>query len=202
MVSKLDWGGDRKVLLKLYRSLIRSKLDYGSIVYGSARKSYLQMLEPIANQGLRLALGAFRTSPVESLRAEANEPSLTLRREKLSVQYALRVSANKGNPTHDCVFNPKYQHLFEAKPNAIPTFGIRVKPILNEIQFDASGVVPVGPSQTPPWQVQTPQVILDLAQHKKAGTSPEIFHSKFLEISSLTGFISALCSISPIAPSS
>ena len=30
------------VLLNLYRSLIRSKLDYGSIVYGSARKSYLK----------------------------------------------------------------------------------------------------------------------------------------------------------------
>ena len=29
-----DWGAGRTVLLQLYRSLIRSKLDYGSIVYG------------------------------------------------------------------------------------------------------------------------------------------------------------------------
>ena len=38
-------------------------------MYGSARKSYLQMqmLDPIHNQGLRLCLGAFRTSPVEIL---------------------------------------------------------------------------------------------------------------------------------------
>ena len=36
-------------------------------MYGSARKSYLQMLDPIHNQGLRLCLGAFRISPVESL---------------------------------------------------------------------------------------------------------------------------------------
>ena len=33
------------------------KLDYGCIIYGSARKSYLQMLDPIRNQGLGLALG-------------------------------------------------------------------------------------------------------------------------------------------------
>ena len=33
------WGADRTTLLQLYRSLIRSKLDYESIVYGSARKS-------------------------------------------------------------------------------------------------------------------------------------------------------------------
>ena len=32
---------------------------------GSARKSYLQMLETFRHQGLHLALGAFRTSPVK-----------------------------------------------------------------------------------------------------------------------------------------
>jgi hypothetical protein len=80
VVSKTDWGGDRKVLLRLFRSLIRSKLDYGCVVYGSARKSYLRILDPILNQGLRLALGAFRTTPVESLLAEANVCPLQLRR--------------------------------------------------------------------------------------------------------------------------
>ena len=40
VLSNTNWGGDRFVLLNLYRSLVRSKLDYGSIVYGSARKSY------------------------------------------------------------------------------------------------------------------------------------------------------------------
>ena len=64
VVSSMDWGADRKVLLKLYRSLVRSKLEYGYIVYGSARQSYLWKLDSIHNQGLRLALGAFRTSPV------------------------------------------------------------------------------------------------------------------------------------------
>ena len=42
------------------------------IIYGSARKSFLQMLDPIHNQGLRLALGAFRTSLVASLFVEAD----------------------------------------------------------------------------------------------------------------------------------
>ena len=61
-----DWGADRKVLLRLYRSLIRSKLDYGSIVYGETFKSYANMLDPIHNKGLRICLGAFRSSPVDS----------------------------------------------------------------------------------------------------------------------------------------
>ena len=37
----MEWGGDREVLLRLDRSLVRSKLDYGSIVYGAACKSLL-----------------------------------------------------------------------------------------------------------------------------------------------------------------
>ena len=87
VLSNTNWGGDRSVLLNLYRSLVRSKLDYGSIVYGSARKSYLKSLDTMHHQGLRLALGAFRTSPVVSLYAESNEPSLYTRRKKLSLKY-------------------------------------------------------------------------------------------------------------------
>ena len=85
VVSNHEWGADKSVLLNLYRSLIRSKLDYGSIVYGSARPSYLKMLNAIHHQGLRLALGAFRTSPVESLYVEAGELPLEERRIKLSL---------------------------------------------------------------------------------------------------------------------
>ena len=100
VLSHTTWGADRTTLLQLYRSLIRSKLDYGSIVYGSARKSYLAMIDPIHHQGLRLALGAFRTSPTASLYVEADEPSLNTRREKLSLQYAIRIAGNDSNPAH------------------------------------------------------------------------------------------------------
>ena len=106
VLSHTDWDADRTVLLQLYRSLIRSKLDYGSIVYGSARKSYLLELDIVHHQGLRLALGAFRTSPVESLYVEAEEPSLYLRREKLALQYAIRLAANPLNPTFKVIFPP------------------------------------------------------------------------------------------------
>ena len=33
VLSHTSWGADRTTLLKLYRSLVRSKLDYGCIIY-------------------------------------------------------------------------------------------------------------------------------------------------------------------------
>ena len=101
-------GADKSVLLNLYRSLIRSKLDYGCIVYGSARQSYLKMLNTIHHQGLRLALGAFRTSPVESLYVEAGELPLEERRIKLSLQYITKLKSTPSNPAYKCVFEPEF----------------------------------------------------------------------------------------------
>ena len=73
-------------------------------MYGSARKSYLQILDTVHHQGLRLALGTFRTSPATSLYVEAGEPSLTLRREKLSLQYAIRLAAKSSKPAFKVTF--------------------------------------------------------------------------------------------------
>ena len=103
VVSSMDWGADKKVLLRLYRSLVHSKLDNGWVVYGSARQSYLRNSDSIHNQSLRLALGAFRTSTVSNLH-EANEPSLNLPRKKLSLQDYLKLKSNPDNPTHKVAF--------------------------------------------------------------------------------------------------
>ena len=51
----------------------------------------LQQLDSIHNAGLRLALGAFCTSPVSSMYTEANEALLEERRLKLSVNYWITI---------------------------------------------------------------------------------------------------------------
>ena len=40
VVTYTKWGADCQVLLKLYRALVHSQLDYGIFIYRSARKSY------------------------------------------------------------------------------------------------------------------------------------------------------------------
>ncbi|KAJ8046041.1 Transcriptional-regulating factor 1 [Holothuria leucospilota] len=132
VVSKMDWGADRPVLLRLYRSLVRSKLDYGCVVYISAHESYLRKLLPVHNQGLRICLGAFRTSPMQSLYIEANQPPLDIRWKKLSLQFALKLRSPRHNPTFETTFIHKFSDLYLAKPTTIPLFAIRVREALSQ----------------------------------------------------------------------
>ena len=123
VVAKVDWGEDRSVLMRLYHSFVHSRLEYDCAVFSFARKSYLKKLEPIQNQCLRIFLGTFRTSPMQSLYVEANEPPLYLRFDKLCIQYALKLKSNPDNPAYDVVFNPQYHDLYDKKPSAIRSFG-------------------------------------------------------------------------------
>ena len=181
VVSSMDWGADRKVMLRLYRSLVRSKLDYGCVVYGPARQSYLRKLDSIHNQGLRLALGAFRTSPITSLYAEANEPSLNLRRKKLSMHYYLKLKSNPANPTHKVVFEPLYKDEFERKENVIRPFGIRCEEV-DFLDFSLEDVETHKIPDFPLWAADSPTFLYDLAANKKATTDPLVFKNQFLEI--------------------
>ena len=183
VVGNTEWGADRKVMLRLYRSLIRSNLDYGCIVYGSARKSYLQMLDPIHNQGLRLCLGAFRTSPVESLYVDAHEPSLGAKRARLSLQYATKIKSLTNHPAHNAVFDNKYMKLFDARPSAIRTFGLRIKQCLTASNIEFSDILET-PSYfiLPPWCVKPPKIVLDLVHLKKDRTDASIYQQCFLQI--------------------
>ena len=182
VVSSTNWGADRTVLLRLYRAHIRSKLDYGCMVYGSARDSYLKMLDPIHHQGLRLCLGAFRTSPTESLYVEANELSLANRRNKLAMQYCIKLHSNPDNPAFKPVFEPRYEAIFADKPNSIPTLGIRIKPSLEATGIDLYNIANHVLPEYPPWLLKQPHVIFDINVHKKSFTPSHIFTSNFLQV--------------------
>lgn len=95
--------------LKLYRTLVRSKLDYGCFVYGTAKKSNLKKLDSLHTTAIRLAPGAFRSSPAASILDEAGEPTLEDRRQKLLASYIINLSSKTQHPT--------YSHFFRSATN-------------------------------------------------------------------------------------
>ena len=160
VVAHTRWGGDRDTLLMLYRAIVCSKLDYGCIVYGSASTSSLNKLNTIHNIGLRLALGAFCTSPVWSLYAEANEPPLEERRLKLSMHYFFKICAMPDNPAYLAMdkFDRSTKQLYKVRPNGRggmirpPTapVGLRMKAAMKEADIDTSKISPLDIPDLPP----------------------------------------------------
>ena len=55
------------VLLRTYNSLTLLKMRYGSQIYSAVCKTRLKVLEKVHCAGLRLAIGACRTSPLFNL---------------------------------------------------------------------------------------------------------------------------------------
>ena len=176
-----DWGADKSTLLKLYRTLVRSKLDYGCAVYGSAKHYILKSLDPIHHQGLRIALGAFRTSPVQSLYAEAGEPSLRHRRLKLSMTYFLKLKSLPDNPCHNVINNPPPSELFE-RTKTIAPFGTRTLPHIEEANIEPNSIDSQYERTPPPWEHSN--IMFDISQScfKKEQTSETVLRKEFQQL--------------------
>ena len=139
-------------------------------------------LDPVNNQGLRLSLGAFRSSPVESLYVEAHEPPLEIRREKLALQYILKLKTNPGNPVYDVVFNPKYQILYADKESATDSFGIHCKKLLKKAKIDIGEIAINSIPDVPIWDSEPVTVDFTLSEFDKSSTSSTVFKSRFNEV--------------------
>ena len=64
-------GANMNTLLLTYRTIVRTKIDYGSIVYNSASHQTLKKLDPLHHHAIRIAVGAFRISPIINILSEA-----------------------------------------------------------------------------------------------------------------------------------
>jgi ribonuclease HI len=183
VVTYTDWGADSTTLLRLYRSLVRSKLDYGCIVYGSTRDSYVVSLDRVQNAALRVCLGAFRTTPISSLHVEANEPPLRLRREMLALQYMLKLRSNPSNPAYSCVFESNLTSFFIAKPQAIPTLGIRLRQALSDTGVSLDSIAEHAIPSSAPWLLRPPGFDYTLFNlGTKSNTSPDLYLSVYNQL--------------------
>jgi ribonuclease HI len=183
VIANNKWGADQSTLLKLYRALVRSKLDYGSAVYGSARESYIKCLDPVANQALRLCLGAYRTSPIPSLQTLANEPPLRLRREQLALQYAVKLEATPTNPTWRAMHPNKPWSPPVGSKRTIPPLYQRISSVMPNIITHQTKVISLSTPKVPPWTLSKPRVLFDIrTESTKADTPDWIFHYKYREI--------------------
>ena len=113
---------------------------------------------------------------------EANEIPMHLRREKLALQYAIKIKSSPNNPAHQIIFDPNYEDLYANKPNTIPPFGIRIKTALQEVCQDINVISPSKMMEIPPWTVPPVEIDLTLAENKKDPLEAPIQVNRFREL--------------------
>nr|XP_042908084.1 uncharacterized protein LOC122271306 [Parasteatoda tepidariorum] len=165
-------------MLRIHNALIRSKLDYAATVYGSARKSVLRYLDTIHHQGLRIATGAFRTSPISSLYALYNEPSLSSRRNKLSLNFYFHIKCHPSHPLYSHVLTPSCSTHFSNRPALIPTFGLRMKKLLTDLYLEDFNVLEIA-ELIPSWNNIKVKIFDIFEGLTKDETSPVIYQQIF-----------------------
>lgn len=162
--------------MRMCRAIIRSKLDYGCVIYSSATDSALAALDPVYNSARRLSCGAFKSSPVVSLYAESGEPPLHIRRQQLILHHHVRIHQLPGSPTYSSIILHENLNNHITRP-----FGIRAHEALSNIGFPTINVFPVPYCDQPVWQLNSSIHCHGFKCGKKGDVSPSHVKQLFLD---------------------
>ena len=175
-VSSNSWGADQYILMKIYRALIKPKLEYGCIVYSTASETLMRGIDSIANEALRIATAVFRTTPNESLYILTNELPLEYRRKLMPVKYVCKINSHLGNPAFRYAVPNYYGQTFQAK-RLISPFCIRARKVFEDrnvanLYIKAAFSHQISGMVTPTLKINLSEI---MAEYPKATTSGSIY---------------------------
>ena len=131
-------GPDIPSLRTLYISLVRSRLEYGIIAFGSTSKARKQKIESVQNGFLRTILGAPKTTPIREMQCELMLEPLRTRRIWLAGRYLIRVDHQ--GPSHPLYSMGREFRAFRT------SWKSRNEPALGEVAAHllSAGIKPIG----------------------------------------------------------
>ena len=157
MLKGTSWGAGKRPLLTVYRSLVRSVIEYGMEAYFFASPSLLKPLQKIQNDALRLCTGALVSTPVICLHHACNEMPLNIKHKFLCLKFKAHLLSFSDHPalslTEDC-----WQERFPDSP------GFCSFNMFTELDHSIFAAAPVRIPNIPPWSTQKPVIDLTLLQ--------------------------------------
>jgi ribonuclease HI len=173
-ISGRQWGADRILLIKLYKTLIRSRLDYGAAFYGSAAPTNLSRLNVIQNNCLRIALGCRKTTPISTMEVEANIPPLSVHRKVLMCKYYLRLIQLPQCPVVSDLFFANAPPIMPQRTSSLASFVPRTRAIFSSLQIPVPRLLTSSlVSPLPPWFNSEILFSVDFSSSTVSDTSSE-----------------------------
>ena len=179
IVSGINYGPTRKILLQLYWAICKSKTDYGSQIYSSAGSATLDKLNSVHNEALRICTGAFRTSPEKSLQVEAGSPPLDLQRDEQCLRYILRIESSPDYKNSLNVLDDQYDNMYERNKQQQVPIGTRGRHLKQTFDFAFNPTLNP-PAEIPPWFLTTVKICKEGTSITKRNATPSQLHQDFL----------------------
>lgn len=121
-VTGQKWGANKTTLLRIYRTIIRPKLEYAFELFYTASKSTLKQIDTLHNTCLRICCGAMKSTATDVLQNECGELPTDLRRKSAILKYAAKISASKTNPAAELLQDSWQNHYGKYKPGTDPFY--------------------------------------------------------------------------------
>jgi hypothetical protein len=98
-------------LREIYIATITAVIDYGAEIWWQGNKSMIRSLEILQNKAILSILGAFRTTPIAALEAEAAIPPTEIRLNQIKRRYSMKL-----------ISVPEFHPLRRRCPDDFPTY--------------------------------------------------------------------------------
>ena len=143
------------------------------------------MLDPVANECLKIATGAFKSSPIESLNVLCNEMSLEHRRQVLTLKYYYRMKSQLDNPAFDILIAA--DRLLYRNKRLQPTLAIRAQELVETINLPTTNKCPAFSytllnQRKPSWELGSPALNVDLMKDPKLTTADIAYRQNFHQL--------------------
>jgi hypothetical protein len=148
IITGTDWGASKKTLLTMYKALIRSLLDYGSIALDFAAEMNKKKFDTVQYKALRICCSAMTGTSLAALQVECAEMPLETRCKRQMLHYLVKIKTMKNHRSKSILEDSWCNHYGNYSENREP-FAVKVADFFNKNEFDFETSEP---QTIPPWK--------------------------------------------------
>ncbi|KAK7094328.1 hypothetical protein V1264_007968 [Littorina saxatilis] len=100
-LSGTHWGANSKILKTVYTGTVRPVLEYGVSAWATAAKTHTNKLDRVQNFGLRIILGAMKSTPIAAMEKTVGVEPLESRQRSKLLAHAEKMKRLPDHPLHD-----------------------------------------------------------------------------------------------------